>query len=195
MCSWKVMWEINKIISPLSQCLWSEDLLAWWHTTRSSRPYIWVNLQWNTLYMHLQMIRGYQTRQGANLQWEVPTIIGIWPFYHVTNVRSLDSFKNLYFHYARLMVSKSGRVLSYGRGFSTRTLKFLPCSCCICVKCKKLCNCLSFFSYLFPSITFFGRTDQYPSCMRYAMCFQVMCFRQRQTVMVGLRGSMWNLAL
>ena len=116
MCSWKVMWEINKIISPLSQCLCSEDLLAWWHTTRSSRPYIWVNLQWNTLYMHLQMIRGYQTRQGANLQWEVPTIIGIWPFYHVTNVRSLDSFKNLYFHYARLMVSKSGRVLTYGRG-------------------------------------------------------------------------------
>ena len=52
------------------------------------------------------------------------------------------------------------------------------------------------FSLLFfLLVTFSGRTDQYQICIRYVVCFQVMCFRQKQTVMVGLRGRMWSLAL
>ena len=49
-----------------------------------------------TLYLHLQKTHGHQTRQGGDLSWEASTIKAFWPSYHVTNVRSNGSLKNLY---------------------------------------------------------------------------------------------------
>ena len=46
-------------------------------------------------YLHLQKTREHQI---TDLQWESPILKAIWPFDHVTNERSLDSLKNLYFH-------------------------------------------------------------------------------------------------
>ena len=47
-------------------------------------------------------------RYGADLHWEAPIFKATWPFKaislifeHVTNVRSRDNLKNLYFHYQK----------------------------------------------------------------------------------------------
>ena len=50
-------------------------------------------------------------------------------FDHVTNMRSLDNWKIYISTITRLMVSKPGRVLTYGRRFSTQTLNSSPTSC------------------------------------------------------------------
>ena len=66
MCLLEVTWQIKNIISPLSQCLCSQDLPRWWHTMRSSHPYICITPQWgikcklNTLYPHLQDTYGHK---------------------------------------------------------------------------------------------------------------------------------------
>ena len=56
--------EQIKNLSPLSQCLWSQDLPVWWYKVNSSHKQICVNPQCgdhvrsrdklNTLYLHLQ---------------------------------------------------------------------------------------------------------------------------------------------
>ena len=53
----------------------------------------------NALYLHLQKTYEHQITQGADLQWQAPIVKATWPFDHVTNVRSRDNLKNLYFHY------------------------------------------------------------------------------------------------
>ena len=44
----KVAWKI-KNTSPLSQCLWSQNLSGWWDTAKSSHPYICMTPQWSGL--------------------------------------------------------------------------------------------------------------------------------------------------
>ena len=61
MCSFEVTWQVKNTISPLSQCIGSQDLPGWWHTVRSSHLYICMTPQWgghvrlldksNTLYL------------------------------------------------------------------------------------------------------------------------------------------------
>ena len=38
MCLGEVTWQVQNIISPISQCLWSQDLSLWRHTARISHP-------------------------------------------------------------------------------------------------------------------------------------------------------------
>ena len=45
MWSQEVLWQ-TKNISPLSQCLWSLNLLGFWYTVRSSHPLIRLVPQW-----------------------------------------------------------------------------------------------------------------------------------------------------
>ena len=101
-CSRESIWQIMNIKPPLSRCVWSQDLSGWWHVARSSNLWIRVTPQWsghvrshgklNALYLHRQKTRGHQTKQGAELQWEVPILNAIGPLDYVINVRSLDNF-------------------------------------------------------------------------------------------------------
>ena len=83
----------------------------------------------NTLYFHLQKTHGHQTRLGADLPWEPPPLkqhdpLTTWPTWgHV-------KIWNIYIYtLARPMATKLGRVLGYGRRFSTQMLKSPPTSC------------------------------------------------------------------
>ena len=40
-----------------------------------------------------------QARQGAGLQWEAPDFKAMKLFDYMTNVRSIDDLKKIYFHY------------------------------------------------------------------------------------------------
>ena len=74
----------------------------------SSHPYIRMTSQWgdhvrsrdklNALHLQLQETHEHQTRQGAELQWEVPIFEATWPFDHVTNVGPGDNLKNVHSH-------------------------------------------------------------------------------------------------
>ena len=93
---------LNSHNPPLSQYL-----TGWWHTVRNYHRYICKCPQWrdhvkshdklNTLYFHLQKIYGHQTRQGAVLLWEAPTLKAISPIDDMTNVTSRDNLKNVHF--------------------------------------------------------------------------------------------------
>ena len=105
MCSWEVTWEIKNIISLPVQCLWPQDLSECWDIKRNSHSQICLNSRWgghvrsseksNTLILHLRKTRGYQTRQGAYLQWQASILRAISSFHHVTNIRALDNLKRL----------------------------------------------------------------------------------------------------
>ena len=47
--------------------------------------------------IHLQETHGHQTKQGADLFWDAPTLKVTWHYDHVTNVRL--RLKNLYFYF------------------------------------------------------------------------------------------------
>ena len=50
-------------------------------------------------YLQLQKSHGHQRRQVADLQWGDPILKATQAFDHVTNVKSSDNMKNVYFHY------------------------------------------------------------------------------------------------
>ena len=113
MCSREVTWQI-KNISPLSQCLWSQNLSGD-VTYRKELPPInshdpsmrcSCEITWHKKTHHISTCRRpmdiNQTRQGADFQWEAPTFKAAWPFDHVTNVRSLDNLENWYFLYHKI---------------------------------------------------------------------------------------------
>ena len=52
----------------------------------------------NTLYLHLQKTHNHQIKQGTDLKWEAPIYKATWPFDHLTNLKSRDDLKNLFFH-------------------------------------------------------------------------------------------------
>ena len=53
----------------------------------------------NTLYFHMKKTHRHQTRQGADLQRDVLILKATLFFDQVTNVKSLNDLKNMYFHY------------------------------------------------------------------------------------------------
>ena len=81
---------------------------------------------------------GHQTRQSADLQWEASIFKAAWKFDHFTNVRSI--WKIYISTFARFMVSKPGRVLTYGMRFSTQRPESSPTTC--------------FFIFLLPNAVF-----------------------------------------
>ena len=68
------------------------------------------------------------TNQSGDILREAPTIKAKWPFDHFAKERSRDSLKHFSI-FARLMATKPGRVLTYGRRFSMQTLRSSPTSC------------------------------------------------------------------
>ena len=54
------------------------------------------------------------TRSGVRWPWEAPILKDPWPFDHVTNVRSWDKLKHLYFKFHRIYFMTP----SYGWGSS-----------------------------------------------------------------------------
>ena len=109
--SWlyEVTWQIKSIISPLSQCLWLQNLSGWWNIARSSQPSICMTPQWaglvrscnklSELYLHLEKTQAHQTNPGADLPWETPTLKVTWPLDYLINVKSSDNSKNVYLHF------------------------------------------------------------------------------------------------
>ena len=96
-----VLWG-HVTISPLSQCLWWQVLLGWWHTPRSSHEHgcmnpikvvAWVHMTNNTLCLHFRKNHGHQTRQTDESPWEGITLKGWWLFYPLINMRSCDNLK------------------------------------------------------------------------------------------------------
>ena len=110
MCSWEILWPIKNIFAHYhSPC--NHKTYQGGHIPQggSSHPWTPMTLYWschvtprgklNTSYLQLYKTRGHQTRQDADLQWEVPILIAVWPFDLVTKLSSLDNLKNWYFHY------------------------------------------------------------------------------------------------
>ena len=108
MCSREVTWQNKKI--------YFHDHNAYGHktyqrsdSTRSSHSYIRMTSKWvdhvrsrgklNALYLQLQKTHKHPTRQVVDLQGEAPIFEATWYFDHVTNGRSSDNLKNLYFYY------------------------------------------------------------------------------------------------
>ena len=99
--------QIKSSISPLSQGLCSQYLTGWWHTVRSSYPYICIIFQWgghvrsrdklNILYLHMHETYGHQTNQGAILLWEVLTLKPHDPLITWPTRRHVTISKSLYF--------------------------------------------------------------------------------------------------
>ena len=94
-------------------------------TIQPKNPIHVVTWPFNHL-IKLQRTRRHQTRQCIDLLLETPTIESPC---HVTNDRSCDNLKNLYFHVMRLMATKLSRLLAFRRRLSTQTLKSPPTSC------------------------------------------------------------------
>ena len=109
----------------------------------------------NTSDFHQQKTSGHQTRQGPDLQQEAPILKVIYTLDHVTNARSLENLKNFYFTVTRLMVSKHGRMLTYGRRFTTQALQSSPTSCFL-FKLLLLLLLLLFLLLLLLPFFFFG---------------------------------------
>ena len=97
----------------------------------SHHPYICMTTQWsghvrscdklNTLYLDLQETNGRQTRLGAVLLWEVPTLKAKWLFDYVTNVTSRDKLKSFHF------VKTNGRqtwMLTYRGDWASKRLSY-----------------------------------------------------------------------
>ena len=157
MCSWEILRPIKNIFAHYhSPC--NHKTYQGGHIPQggSSHPWTPMTLYWschvtprgklNTSYLQLYKTRGHQTRQDADLQWEVPILIALWPFDLVTKLSSLEIWKIDISTMARHMVSKLGRVPTYGRKFSTQTFNSSPTFC------------FSFLFFLF--IAFSGRTGK-----------------------------------
>ena len=131
--------QIKNITPPLSQCLWSQELSGRWNTATSSHSLMCITPQWgghgksldnlNTLYLHLYSTHEQQTRQSAACSKRLPSLkpydlLITWHTWgYVTNwIIYISIIK-------KLMISKPGKVLTYGKRFSTQTLKSLPTSC------------------------------------------------------------------
>ena len=100
-------WQIKNIISWLSQCLWSQDLPGWWHTSRSrtrishNHSVRWsYEVAWQVKYITSPLVIPVDTKvdKVLEMQSEAPFLKAIWPFDHMTNVRSLGILQSLYFH-------------------------------------------------------------------------------------------------
>lgn len=70
---------------------------------------------------------GHQARQqGAGLQWEFPISKATWLFDQMTNKKSRDNLDFYISIITRLMTSKTGKVLTYGRILRMKTPKSSP---------------------------------------------------------------------
>ena len=68
----------NKFSQPLN------EVVRWGHVTNY---FTFLHESNYSKYLHLQKTHGHQTRQGADLQWEVPILKATWFFDQVTNVK------------------------------------------------------------------------------------------------------------
>ena len=95
MWSRNITGQIKKIISPLSQCLWSQSVdqsidlkvclscdVSWRHVYLGSHETGGIVRSSDKLstFLLLQDTHGRQSRQGDDLPWENPTIIATWPY-------------------------------------------------------------------------------------------------------------------
>ena len=127
MYSCEAMLQIKNIFL-LSKCLWPHDLSGWQNTgtTPQCGGHVRSRDKLNLLYLHLQKTYENQTRQGTDLQWELPSLkpydpLITWPTWGHTTISKIYIF-----FITRLMASKPGRLLTYGRRFITQTLKSSP---------------------------------------------------------------------
>ena len=103
MSSHEVKWQIKNIVSPTSQCLWSQDLSEWWLTQGAPTHKFLCPLNEVVMWGHVtNKIRISTYRRPKN------TKLGKVLFYserlqctfdHAINIKSHGNFKNLYFHY------------------------------------------------------------------------------------------------
>ena len=114
------IWQLtlrSNWISPILQCQWSTNLAGWWHRMSSSDTWRQIILQssalvksrdiLNALYLHLLKSYEHHTRQGADFQWQSPTLKVAWPFDHVNNAWSSDNLIKLY-----LLATKFDRMVT-----------------------------------------------------------------------------------
>ena len=103
---WEVTWQMKNIISLLSQCLWPQDLLG---VVTYSKEIPRINshdasmrcsceVTWQIKYLHLHSKLGKVLTYSERL----PILKATWPFDPVTNVRSRDNLKQLYFYYHKI---------------------------------------------------------------------------------------------
>ena len=126
----EVKWQIKKILSPLSQWLWSQNL-SWWRRRVSTHKFTWPLFEvvlWGHVTKWIQYISIYRWPKDTKLS-KVLTYherlsslkqhdpLTKWPTWgHMTTL------KNNFFTFTRLIATKLGRVLPHRKRFSTQIL-------------------------------------------------------------------------